>query len=76
MDKTIASPKYGKLIRYLCAQREEQGLSMRELAARLDVPHSFIQRVESLDRRLDVYEFTQYCQALGLDPCEAMRILG
>ncbi len=75
MDKTIASPKYGKLIQYLCKQREIQGLSMRQLADRLEVSHSLVQRIESLERRLDVYEFTLYCEALDLDPYETLKVL-
>jgi hypothetical protein len=46
---------------------------MRVLAEKLDVPHSFVQKVESLERRLDVYEYVQYCDALGLDPCVGLR---
>jgi transcriptional regulator with XRE-family HTH domain len=75
MKKTIASPNYEKLIRYLHKEREELGLSMRELAIRLDVPHSWVQRIESLERRLDVYEFVQYCHALDIDPKKALLIL-
>jgi len=41
---------------------------MRDLAERLEVPHSFIGKVEQGERRLDVVEFIQYCDALGVSP--------
>ena len=40
---------------------------MRELASRLDEPHSFVQKVETMERRLDVFEYSLYCEALGVD---------
>ena len=48
------------------------GLSQRALAERLGVLHSFIGKVETGDRRLDVFEFISYCAALDL---EAMAVL-
>ena len=34
----------------------------------LNVPHQFINKIETCERRLDVYEFVQYCKALDIDP--------
>lgn len=68
MKKTIASPKYQKLIGWLKNSRKDQGLSMRALADRLEVPHSFVQKVETMERRLDVMEYISYCAALEIDP--------
>ena len=48
---------------------------MRELARRLDEPHSFVQKVEIMERRLDVFEYTLYCEALGVDPVEGLGLL-
>lgn len=48
---------------------------MRELAATLGKPHSFVQKVEILERRLDVHEYTVYCEALGVDPKQGIDIL-
>lgn len=41
---------------------------MRELGKLLGKPHSYIQRVEDGERRLDVVEFVWYCRALDIDP--------
>jgi transcriptional regulator with XRE-family HTH domain len=75
MKKTIAAQEYSDFIDWLIAGRDARGLSMRALAERLNLPHSFVQKIESKERRLDVYEFAQYCEALGLDPHDGMRLL-
>jgi len=41
---------------------------MRDLGTILDVPHSFISKIEHGDRRLDIIEYLQYCEALKLSP--------
>lgn len=65
MQKAITSSKYASLVAWLKQARVDQGISMRELASRLDEPHSFVQKVEGMDRRLDVFEYCLYCKALG-----------
>lgn len=55
--------------------RISQKLPMRTLAERLDRPHSFVQRVENGDRRLDVVEFVEYCQALNIDPRAGLELV-
>ena len=61
-----------RLAAWLKAQRESRGLTMRELAARMALPHSFIGKVEQRERRLDVIEYLHYCQALGVSPIEGL----
>lgn len=75
MKKTIAAEQYLDLINWLTAARVNQGLGMRALAERLGRPHSFVQKVESFERRLDVFEYVTYCNALGVDPSEGLRIM-
>lgn len=48
---------------------------MRALAERLAVPHSFIQKVEMMERKLDVLEYVVYCEALGLEPSVGLDLL-
>ncbi|AWY21744.1 helix-turn-helix domain-containing protein [Moraxella bovis] len=68
MTRSIHTAQMIALRAWLYDARTAQNLPMRTLAERLDRPHSFVQRVENGDRRLDVVEFIQYCQALGIDP--------
>lgn len=56
MYKSLHSPENNRLIGFLKQERERQDLTMRDLAARLDVAHSFIGKVEQGERRLDVIE--------------------
>ena len=73
MFKSLNSPENQRLISWLKQQRGAQGLSMRALAQRLDTHHSFVGKVEQGERRLDVIEFLQYCEALDASPIAAIR---
>ena len=60
-------------LRQLFIQRRlELGLSQRALAARLGVIHSFVGKVETGDRRLDVFEFLTYCAGLELNAVDIL----
>jgi transcriptional regulator with XRE-family HTH domain len=51
-------------------------LSQRELSAKLGVPPNWIQRIESLERRVEVAEFVAIAKVVGVDPCELLaRVL-
>ncbi|MFZ7171770.1 helix-turn-helix domain-containing protein [Avibacterium avium] len=54
-------------------QRQALGLSQRALAERLGVIYSLIGKIETGDRRLDIIEFVEYCQALELEPSEVLK---
>lgn len=54
MQKTIYSEEYGKLLLWLKEKRTESGLTMRQVAKKLEVHHSWIGRVELGERRLDI----------------------
>jgi len=68
MQKTISSRKYKELISWLKESRKSKGISMRDLAHKLNVSHSWVSKVENLERRLDVYEYSILCRQLGVDP--------
>ncbi len=53
--------------------RESAGLSQRQLSERLQQPPNWIQRIESLERRVDVAEFIAIAKALGADPAELFQ---
>ena len=68
--KSIHSPEYETVLRVLVALRHKAGLTQRELARALGREHSFVWRIETGERRLDVVEFFWVCQALGQDARE------
>ena len=50
-------------------------LHQLDLAKRLNKPQSYISKVESGERNLDVIEFTAYCWALELEPSKFLKKL-
>ncbi len=68
MEKSTHTPEY-KLVRSeLRAIRKGAGLSQRELASRLKVPHSWVAKVETGERRIDLVEFCWFVSACAADP--------
>lgn len=55
-----------RLLSLLREMRLAAGLRQGDLAERLGQPQSFVSRFESGDRRLDVLEVWQVCEALGV----------
>jgi transcriptional regulator with XRE-family HTH domain len=53
--------------------KEKAGVSQRELARRLDRGHSYVGRIETGDRRLDLPEFIEWCELLEADPVEVLQ---
>ncbi|MEE9368504.1 MAG: helix-turn-helix transcriptional regulator [Pontiella sp.] len=74
MKKTIYSDDYALLRQWLRDKRNEKGLTMRQLAERMGVIHSWIGKVELGERRLDVIEYLHYCKALEIDPIEGINL--
>ncbi|MDR2212045.1 MAG: helix-turn-helix domain-containing protein [Pseudomonadales bacterium] len=75
MSTTLHSSENQRLTAWLKRQREEAGLTMRELAERLGVPHTFVAKVEQKERRLDVVEFVSYCHALGVSAVDGIGVI-
>ncbi len=75
MTKSLHSSENQRLIEWLRRLRETKGLTMRDLAERLGVPHSYIGKVEQAERRLDVVEFLAYCEALEISPIDGLRAI-
>ena len=75
MRKTIAQKKYLVLLRWLKDARESRGLTIRELGELIKKPSSFVTKTELGERRLDIYEYVQYCRALQIDPREGISLL-
>lgn len=61
------------IVAAIAEAREAAGLSQRQLASKLGEPSNWIQRIESLERRVDVAEFIAIARAVGADPVELLR---
>lgn len=75
MQKTIFSKSYKALIAWLKESRKAKGITMRDLAKDLNVSHSWISKVENLERRLDVLEYVTLCKHIGVDPKKGLSRL-
>jgi transcriptional regulator with XRE-family HTH domain len=68
MAKSTHTPAYAALRAHLTRLRTAAGLSQRQLATALRVPHSWVAKVESGERRLDLIEFAWFCTACNASP--------
>jgi len=75
MKKAIYSSNGNILCSWLKEQRVKSGLTMRDLGELLNLHHSIVGRIELGERRLDVVEWIQYCEALNADPFECLEVL-
>lgn len=66
MDKRLITTHQECLQALLREIRQQAGLRQSELAARLGRPQSFVSKYESGERRLDLIELRQVCQAVGI----------
>lgn len=73
MTRSIFLLSYGVLTQCLVDARTEAGFTQWDLAEMLERPQSFISKVESGDRRLDVIEFLQITTALNIAPESIIR---
>lgn len=55
--------------------RTEAGLTQTDVAQRLGQPQSFVSKYESGERRLDIIELREVCQAIGVPLMEFIRKL-
>ena len=66
MKKRIYIAQRGRLVSLLREMRMEAGLTQVDLAARIEKDQAYVSRYESGQRRLDVLEVREICQAVGV----------
>jgi len=59
----------------LVAARERAGMKQAALATKLDLPPSYLSKIENGTRRLDVIELIQIADAMGTDPADIVSEL-
>lgn len=73
MPKPVQSIAYDTFRRRLIEAWESAGLSQREVCRRLDLPATFMTKVESGYRRIDVVELVSVLKVLDVDPVDFIR---
>lgn len=76
MEKSQHTRAYAKVTRALRAAREAAGLTQAEVAKALGVYASFVSKVESGERRIDVVELGEMCRVYGVDLGALLRSAG
>lgn len=71
----VTSAAYDAAITVVIEARQAEGISQRDLAARLGKPRSFVSKIENKERRLDFVEFVVVARALGLQPAALMSVV-
>lgn len=74
MTKTIRSSGNEALREALIAARKAAGLTQSDLAIRLKCHQSFVARIESGQRRIDVIEMIVLARAIGADVRDFLSI--
>lgn len=72
----LRNRRYDIFQKALIDARQETRLTQQEVASRLERPQSFVSKYESGERRLDVIEFLEICQALNIEPQSILKKLG
>ena len=70
MSKTLGSIRHNALIAFLTAKRHAAGMSQSELAKALGEYQSYVARMESGQRRIDVIEYENLARILKFDVYE------
>ncbi len=67
MAKSLHTTEYVHFRALLVDARVSAGLTQLEVASKLNRPQSFVAKYEGGERRLDVVEFIEVCDAIGVD---------
>ncbi|GAB4590769.1 helix-turn-helix transcriptional regulator [Edwardsiella tarda] len=70
---SIYSYEYQSIIKTLKARRIELKITQAQLAQELGKPQSFVSKIESGERRLDIIEFVHIARQLSLDLNEVLE---
>lgn len=71
---SIHDPRYKILIEELIKMRELKNITQVELATSLKKPQSYIAKVETLERRIDVLELYDWLLVLGVPISDFLKI--
>jgi len=53
--------------------RKDKKVTQTQLAQQLGKPQSYVAKIETLERKLDIVEFVDWCNAIGQSPSEVLR---
>ena len=75
MPRSQHSARYKKLCGLLIGARRDKAMTQAEVAHRLGKPQSYVAKYEGGERRLDIVEFLDIVEVLGVQPSRILRNL-
>ena len=75
MPRSQHSARYKRFCALLVEARRARRLTQAEVAHRLSKPQSYVAKYEGGERRLDVIEFLEVAEALGLPATKLLRVV-
>jgi len=75
VTQSVFSVRFRQLRELLIKARKKAGLTQIELAQKLGKPQSFVSKYELGERRLDVIEFLEVAEALGIKAEKVLKQL-
>ena len=66
MEKSIHQKRYHAMIALLRGKREAIGMTQIQLAEKLNVSQTVVSKIETCERRLDVIELIDVCDAINV----------
>lgn len=75
MKTSVYSTHYDQLRTWLKHARESRNLSLRDVAKLTGRHHSLYGKMEQARRKIEIIEFVEYCEVLGADPVEGLKVV-
>jgi len=66
MEKSIHQKRYHTMIALLRGKREAIGMTQIQLAEKLNVSQTVVSKIETCERRLDMIELIDVCDAINV----------
>jgi transcriptional regulator with XRE-family HTH domain len=76
MPKSRHTVRYERLLQALRLARKEAGLTQMEVARHFRAYDSFVSKVESGERRIDVVELADFCRLYGIKLTAFLKRVG
>ena len=75
MRKTTYTASYTRVLQALRAARLKSGMKQTDVARKLGRPQSFVSKIETGERRIDVIELAELCRLYRQDLIAFIRAL-
>ena len=75
MEKSLLNKERRFFVQVFIELRTKSGLMQADLARKLKVPQSFISKIETGQRKVDVFELREICIQMGTSLVEFSKLL-